>query len=55
METISIDHSRRDYGVGVLLAILMLGASLFIMLGAAFGGLSFQLMGVRSPELALLV
>lgn len=55
METISIDHSRRDYGVGVLLAILMLGASLFILLGSAFGGLSFQLMGVRSPELALLV
>lgn len=54
METISIDHSRKDYGVGVLLAILMSGASLFLLFGAVFTDLNFRFMGITSPGLAIL-
>ena len=54
METISIDHSRKDYGVGVLLAALMLGASLFLILGTFFTDLNFRFMGIVSPGLAIL-
>lgn len=54
METISIDHSRKDYGVGVLLATLMLGASLFLLLGSFFTDLNFRFMGITSPRLAIL-
>lgn len=54
METISIDHSRKDYGVGVLLATLMLGASLFLLFGSFFTDLNFRFMGIVSPGLAVL-
>lgn len=54
METISIDHSRKDYGVMVLLATLMFGASLFLLLGAYFTDLNFRFMGIVSPGLAVL-
>lgn len=54
METISIDHSRKDYGVGVLLATIMLGASLFLLLGVFFTDLNFRFFGIVSPGLALL-
>lgn len=54
METITIDHSRKDYGVMVLLAALMFGASLFLLLGTYFTDLNFRFMGIVSPGLAVL-
>ena len=54
METISIDHSRKDYGVGILLAAVMLGASLFLLLGVFYTNLNFRFMGIISPGLTVL-
>ncbi len=54
METISIDHSRKDYGVMLLLGMLMLGASLFLLIGALSTHFPFRFWGLQSDGLALL-
>lgn len=54
METISVDHSRKDYGVMVLLGALMFGASLFLLIGSLTTDFPFRFWGVQSDGLALL-
>lgn len=54
METISIDHSRKDYGIMLLLGAVMLGASLFLLFGSIMTDFPFRFWGVQSDGLALL-
>lgn len=54
METISIDHSRKDYGVMLLLATVMFGASIFLLLGSLYTAFPFRFWGIQSDGLALL-
>lgn len=48
METISIDHSRKDYGVMVLLGAIMFGASLFVLIGSLVRDFPFRIFGLQS-------
>lgn len=54
METISIDHSRKDYGVMLFLGALMFGASLYVLLGSIFSATPFRVFGIPSQGLGLL-
>lgn len=54
MEIISIDHSRKDYGVMLLLGAVMFGASLFLLIGTLVTDFPFRFWGVQSDGLALL-
>lgn len=53
METISIDHSRKDAGKILLLAFIMFGASLLLLLGGMFTDYQFNFMGIRSKGFAV--
>ncbi|HZK22957.1 MAG TPA: STM3941 family protein [Atopostipes sp.] len=55
METISIDHSRKDYGVMVLLGAIMFGASLFVLIGSLVRDFPFRIFGLQSEGLGILV
>ena len=54
MEPLSIDHSRKDYGVMLLLGALMLGASLFVLIGTLITDFPFRFWGIQSDGLGLL-
>lgn len=54
METISIDHSRKDYGIMSLLGAVMLGASLYLLLGAVFPKMPFNVIGPNLRGLGFL-
>ena len=55
METISIDHSRKDYGVMVLLGAIMFGASLFVLIGSLVRDFPFRILSLQSEGLGILV
>lgn len=54
MDTLSIDHSRKDYGVMLLLGALMLGASLFVLIGTLITDFPFRFWGIQYDGLGLL-
>lgn len=54
METISIDHSRKDYGVMLLLGAVMFGASLFVLIGTLITDFPFRIFGIQSEGLGIL-
>lgn len=54
METISINHSRKDYGVGAILATIMFAASLFVLFGSVFTEMPFRFFGLESAGMGLL-
>lgn len=54
MEKITVDHSRKDYGVLLLLGALMFGASLFVLIGSLTTNFPFRILGIQSEGLGLL-